>query len=78
MDYEGGEGPWGTYYGPMMVRRKNDGQQISIPSLEQINPTVIAYWEERARSAKNPLLRCRYADLSMLRGQTDFLVDSLN
>ncbi len=62
-DYEGGEGPWGTYYGPMMVRRNKDGQQISIPSLEQITPSVIAYWEERARSAKNPLLKCRYADL---------------
>src|SRR5271166_3245002 len=56
-DYEGGEGAWGTYYGPSMIRTRKDGQQISIPSLEQITPAVIAYWEGRARSAKNPLLK---------------------
>jgi hypothetical protein len=33
------------------------------PSLSQITRLVLEYWAGRARSAKHPVLRARYADL---------------
>ncbi len=79
-DYKNGDGPWGTYFGPMMVWGHVNDKIVTVPSIEQITSTVIDYWEGRAAEAANPLLRCRYADLvwefkpkiASQRGKVDF------
>lgn len=63
-DYRWGKGEgWGTYYGPMMVGKTDDGLEIETPNLKQVTPEVIAHWENRAEVSNNPILRRRYADL---------------
>lgn len=63
-DYVHDEGfTWGTYYGPLGVAIDASGMRIESPSLEEITPDVIAYWEERARTSPHAILRMRYADL---------------
>lgn len=61
--YEGGEVPWGTYYGPMMVHKSREGEIFESPSLGSITEEVIEYWERRAEESNHPLLVCRYSDL---------------
>jgi hypothetical protein len=61
-DYDG-EGSWGTYYGPMMLRQTKDGQILEFPRWDSITTDVIAYWEQRAAAATHPLLSCRYSDI---------------
>jgi hypothetical protein len=63
-DYVHDEGfTWGTYYGPIGVAVDRRGKRFESPSLEKITPDVIAYWVERARASRHPILRMRYADL---------------
>lgn len=55
-----GEGTvWKTHFGPMMTYENG----AEVPSLAKINEKTIGYWEVRAQSTKNPILRARYADL---------------
>ena len=55
---------WNLYYGPQFTFVKNDTQEeVSIPSLEDITPEILEYWESRARVVKNPLLKMRYTGL---------------
>ena len=56
-DYTHQETGWGTYYGPMIV---NQGQEY--PGRVCITPDVVNHWVSRARQARHPLLRIRYAD----------------
>lgn len=63
-DYVHDEGfTWGTYYGPLGVAVDRSGKRFESPRLEEITPDVIAYWEDRARTSRHPILRMRYADL---------------
>ncbi|HMH49192.1 MAG TPA: DUF4209 domain-containing protein [Candidatus Acidoferrum sp.] len=63
-NYRGDEGfTWGTYYGPVGVFHDEKGIRVEMPPIAEITPDVIAYWRERARTARHPLLRIRYADL---------------
>lgn len=63
-NYRGDEGfTWSTYYGPVGVFHDAKGTRIEMPPAPRSPPEVIAYWEERARAARHPLLRLRYADL---------------
>lgn len=63
-NYRGDEGfTWGTYYGPVGVFHDAKGTRVEAPPIDEITPEVIAYWQERAESARHPLLRMRYADL---------------
>jgi hypothetical protein len=62
--YRGDEGfTWGTYYGPVGVLHDEQGIRVEMPPIAEITPDVIAYWQERTRTARHPLLRIRYADL---------------
>lgn len=62
-DYpENGTG-WGTYFGPMAVLPGADGTVLERPSIKDVAPVTLAYWLQRAKDAKHPLLRMRYADL---------------
>ncbi len=64
-NYRGDDGfVWGTYYGPVGVFHDSKGTRVEMPPLGEITPDVIAYWQERARTARHPLLQIRYADLA--------------
>ncbi len=54
---------WGTYYGPMFVLNNEDGTATESPSIKRVTEQIIKYWIERAKAAKHPVLRARYADL---------------
>ena len=54
---------WGTYFAPMFTGTTSDGTQVHSPDIRELNPEVTAYWEERAKKCKHPVLRARYADL---------------
>lgn len=54
---------WGTYYGPKLVWKKEDGSIVEYPSISQITPILIDYWERRSREASHPVMRARYSDL---------------
>jgi len=61
--YQNSKTECGTYYGPIMTFEDQNGDYIEIPSIRDIIPSMINYWEERAVESKNPLLKVRYADL---------------
>ena len=54
---------WGTYYGPMFVFSNGDGTATEWPSVKKVTEQIINYWTDRAKTAKHPVLRARYADL---------------
>ena len=54
---------WGTYYGPMFVFSNEDGTATEWPSMKKVTGQIINYWTDRAKTAKHPVLRARYADL---------------
>jgi len=62
-DYLDKKNGWGTYYGPMMVWRGEDGNFYESPSIKMIDSGIIDYWNSRAEKAKNPLLKSRYYGL---------------
>jgi len=57
------DGGWGTYYGPMVVLKNEEGQWVEGPSIQLVTPKILSYWVNRANECKNPLLKLRYADL---------------
>ncbi|MFC1736634.1 DUF4209 domain-containing protein [Candidatus Hydrogenedentota bacterium] len=54
---------WSTYYGPKIVMQDASGQSIDFPSITEVTPEMIEYWELHAQQAKHPFLKARYADL---------------
>ena len=57
------EKKWGFYYGPHFSGIDERGDEKDVPSLSDITPDAIAYWEKRYKEASNPLLIMRYAGL---------------
>ncbi len=55
--------PWKTYFGPMGSKTFEDGRQEHFPDIAGTPPEVINHWGSRARNAKHPVLKARYADL---------------
>jgi len=53
----------GTYYKPMFVLKNGDGTATEALSIKSVTEQIIKYWTERAKTAKHPVLRARYADL---------------
>ncbi len=62
-DYQNSETGWGTYFGPMFVLPNKEKGAVEIPSIQDITPSMIDYWEKRAIELKSPILKTRYADL---------------
>ena len=62
-NYQGEQGNWGTYYGPLSVSISKDGDVYEYPAIDSITSEVIDYWAERASQATHPILKARYADL---------------
>jgi len=54
---------WNTYFGPMMTAMRQDGAEFRSPDIKDLDAEVVAYWEGRARSVRNPVMRARYADI---------------
>jgi hypothetical protein len=54
---------WGTYFGPYMVWRNDDGTSTVSPSIKAVDKETIEYWSKRLAETKNPLLKARYAGL---------------
>lgn len=54
---------WGTYFWPMFVFSNEDGTATEWPSMKKVTGQIINYWTDRAKTAKHPVLRARYADL---------------
>lgn len=53
----------GTYFGPMATWTERDGTIGEFPSVKDVTPEMIRYWTDRAKQAKHPIMRARYADL---------------
>jgi hypothetical protein len=47
----------------MFVFSNADGTATEWPSIKQVTREIIDYWTDRAKTAKHPVLRARYADL---------------
>lgn len=58
------ENEWGTYYGWQWSGKKRDtGEDVYIPDISSVTPEIISYWETRAATVVNPLLKMRYTGL---------------
>ena len=55
--------PSNTHFGPQSSFTRGDGSVVHVPDIGEVNARVIAYWEARASSSKNPVARARYSDL---------------
>lgn len=55
--------PWGFYYGPQFTFADKNGDPIYSPSLDEVTPDAIAYWNKRVGESINPLFKARYAGL---------------
>jgi hypothetical protein len=62
-DYRDKDTGWGTYFGPMATGTCKDGTRWELPSLKSVTPDVLDYWVIRAREARNPIFKARYAGL---------------
>jgi hypothetical protein len=54
---------WSTYFAPSFSATKNDGTEFYSPDIKDLDAEVVAYWEERAKTCPNPVMRARYSDL---------------
>ena len=62
-DYRGRDGGWGTHFGPEFSGVTKDGDRHDWPSLNAVTPEMLDYWAVRAKEARHPILRARYAGL---------------
>jgi len=60
---EAGDGPWKTYFQPLMTGTGEDGSMVCRPDLGHADAEVLTYWAARAKAATHPVLVARYADL---------------
>lgn len=58
-----GESVWGTRYGPWAIAQGTDGGEVHVPPKESITPDALDRWAKRARAARHPYLKFRFADL---------------
>lgn len=56
-------GPWDTSFQPMMTFTRPDGTLVCNPDIADATVETIAYWADRAKAVRHPVLRARYADL---------------
>ena len=59
-----GQDCWGTYYGPYSKQKRKDGNGFDcVPDRNGITASTIGYWERRASSVVNPMLKMLYTGL---------------
>lgn len=56
--------PWGTFFAPLGSSKLPNGTIVYHPDIAGTPKDVIPYWIGRAKSARNPILKARYADLA--------------
>lgn len=54
---------WGTFYTYQFAGKNENNEDVFIPDIKDITPEIIAYWEQRAATVNNPLLKTRYTGL---------------
>ena len=54
---------WNTYFGPKSVLPDKEGKMVEYPSIQELTPETISYWEQRAKEVGNPILKARYSNL---------------
>jgi hypothetical protein len=54
---------WGSYFASMAEFTKKDGGALLSPNIAELDDQTLEHWRDRARLAKNPMMRARYADL---------------
>ena len=55
---------WNTYYGPQWTYiQKDTGEEVYVPNIKDVTEEMVAYWEKRAVTVRNPLLKMRYTGL---------------
>ena len=54
---------WDTFFGPMAILQRTGGGEVRVPDIKELDAEVVAHWEARARSASDPIMRARYADV---------------
>jgi hypothetical protein len=62
-NYQDSDTAWGTYYGPLMVMRNEEGKLMESPSVKLVDDAMLSYWAERAIQSRHPTLKARYADI---------------
>lgn len=61
---DAGKDCWGTYYGPFAKdRRKDKAELVCTPDRKEITARTIEYWEFRASTVVNPMLKMWYTGL---------------
>jgi len=61
--YQDKDTGWGTYFGPMIVWRNENGTVTKSPSIKRVTPEMLDYWAKRVSETNHPILKARYADL---------------
>lgn len=51
------------WYAPTMSGTRRDGSRWESPSIKDVDEPTLDYWTERAKQAKHPVMRSRYAGL---------------
>lgn len=82
-----------NWFAPMTSGVAKDGTIVEYPSAKELTPKMLAYWAQRARETKNPVMRARYAglvwefspkvtgksaDIMMARMRIDAVVEAAN
>lgn len=52
-----------NYFGPTFIGTDEDGNRVEAPSLAQVTPEMIDYWEVRGGESPNPIVKARYLGL---------------
>ena len=63
MERQGSDAVWGTYFGPIMSAKQSDGTDFFSPDIKNLDADIVAHWEQRAATCRNPVMRARYSDL---------------
>ncbi len=45
---------WGTYFGPMARFTQQNGTEISMPDIKDIDLEIVEYWQTRSKEALHP------------------------
>lgn len=62
-NYRNKETSWGTYFGPMLVWKNEDGTVTESPSIKLVTKEIMDYWYKRVSDTTNPILKARYSGL---------------
>ncbi len=63
IESHGDSSRWGSYFEPMAELGRADGGTLLSPDIAKLDDQTLEHWRNRAGSAKNPMMRARYADL---------------